>query len=92
MKDNYTGYVWLEATKEQDTDSVIKALERNIFAHHGLPDMITTDNHFVFNSTKMEELYKALNITKQNISRRKRSQKIIKSNPPQNQSISTNPN
>ena len=67
MKDNYTGYVWLESTKEQDTDSVIKALEKNIFAHHGLPDMITTDNHSVFNSKKMEELCKALNITKRNI-------------------------
>ena len=50
MKDNYTGYVWLEATKEQDTESVIKALENNIFAHHGLPDIITTDHHSVFNS------------------------------------------
>ena len=67
MKDNFTGYIWLEATKEQDTDAVARALEKNIFAHHGFPDMITTDNASVFNSKKMEELCKKLNITKRNI-------------------------
>ena len=62
-KDAFTRFHWLIPTKSTNTNAVVEALEKEIFAYWGLPDKIVTDNAKEFTSAKMKEICEQLNIT-----------------------------
>ena len=57
----------VDATRNQETDTIVNELERNIFAYWGLCDKIISDNQTSFTSAKIKEIYKRLNITQRTV-------------------------
>ena len=48
-KCSYSKYLWLTPTRNQETDTIVSELEKNIFAYWGLCDKIISDNQIFTN-------------------------------------------
>ena len=61
-RDNFTRFVWLIPVKDTKSDTVVQALEDNIFKYFGLVDAIISDNAKSFTSNVIKEICRKLNI------------------------------
>ena len=61
-RDNFTRFVWLIPVKDTKSDTVVQALEENIFKYFGLVDAIISDNARSFTSNIIKDICKKLNI------------------------------
>ena len=61
-RDNFTRFVWLIPVKDTKSDTVVQALEDNIFKYFGLVDAIISDNAKSFTSNVIKDICRKLNI------------------------------
>ena len=66
-KDGYTKFVILVGLVDLQTQTIITALQENVFKLFGLPDKIISDNYSTLNSEAIKDMCKLLNITKRSI-------------------------
>ena len=61
-RDNFTRFVWLIPVTHTRAETVVQALEDNIFKYFGLVDAIISDNARSFTSNVIKDICKKLNI------------------------------
>ena len=61
-RDNFTRFVWLIPVTDTRAETVVQALEDNIFKYFGLVDAIISDNARSFTSNVIKDICKKLNI------------------------------
>lgn len=61
--DVFSKFLWAIPTKDQKTDTVLNALTDHIFAQHGLPHFIVSDNAAIFRSPKYKNFLFKFGIT-----------------------------
>ena len=60
-RDNFTIFLWLIQVKDTKSDTVVQALEDNMFKYFGLVDAIISDNARSFTSNVIKDICKKLN-------------------------------
>ena len=61
-RDNFIRFLWLIPVKDTKSDTVVQALEDNIFRYFGLVDAIISDNAKSFTSNVIKDICRKLNI------------------------------
>ncbi|KAJ4442426.1 hypothetical protein ANN_04012 [Periplaneta americana] len=57
MVDGFSKFVWLFPLREMTSRLVVKTLNCQVFAQHGVPESIITDNATVFTSKTFNDMY-----------------------------------